>query len=343
MGHDARRGKETMTSNPENPLSAPGPERSTIFDQFIQLAGALSRMTVAVCWPNSGVAMSGAVEAFEAGLIRPIFVGDQQQLHVLAGKHGIDLQPFRMVEAKDAAEAATRSVRLCRDGEAAALMKGDLHTDLLMAAAVDAREGLRGLRRMSHVFIVDAPMYRHTLLISDAAMNIYPTLEDKVDIVQNAILLAHALGNPQPRVAILSAIETVNPKIVSTLDAASLCKMAERGQITGGILDGPLAFDTAVSVEAAKIKHLNSPVAGTADVLIVPDLESGNMLAKQLEYLGGAQLAGLVVGAKVPIILTSRADPARARLASCAVAALYAQHIASAGGQSGAFNQELVS
>ena len=300
--------------------------RSEIFNQFIQRCANLQPMKVAVIWPSSDVALAGAMEAFEAGLILPILVGEEKQLRALAEQHAIDLRPFRIVDVKDAAEAAIRSVELCRAGEACALMKGDLHTDLLMNAVIDKRSGLRGSRRMSHVFIVDAPMYSRTLLISDAAINIYPTLEDKVDIVQNAIWLAQALGNPQPRVAILSAIETVNPKISSTVDAAALCKMAERGQITGGILDGPLAFDTAVSVQAAAIKRLSSPVAGAADILIVPDLESGNMLAKQLEYLGNAHLAGIVVGARVPIILTSRADPACARLASCAVAALFAEY-----------------
>ena len=300
--------------------------QSAIFNEFIRRCANLQPMKVAVSWPNSDVALAGAMEAFQAGLILPILVGAEMQLRLLAEQHAIDLRPFRIVDVKDAQEAVVRSVELCRAGEASALMKGDLHTDLLMNAVIDKETGLRGLRRMSHIFIVDAPLYSRTLLISDAAINIYPTLEDKVDIVQNAIWLAHALGNPQPRIAILSAVETVNPKIISTVDAASLCKMAERGQIAGGILDGPLAFDTAVSVQAAAIKRLSSPVAGAADILIVPDLESGNMLAKQLEYLAGAHLAGIVVGARVPIILTSRADPACARLASCAIAALFAEY-----------------
>jgi phosphate acetyltransferase len=300
--------------------------QSDIFNGFVQRCARLQPMKVAVSWPSSDVALAGTMEAFEAGLIVPILVGDEMQLRALAEQRAIDLRPFRIVDVKDAEEAAVRSVELCRVGEASALMKGDLHTDLLMNAVIDKQSGLRGLRRMSHIFIVDAPLYSRILLISDAAINIYPTLEDKVDIVQNAIWLAHALGNPQPRVAILSAIETVNPKISSTVDAAALCKMAERGQIVGGILDGPLAFDTAVSVQAAAIKKLSSAVAGAADILIVPDLESGNMLAKQLEYLGSAHLAGIVVGARVPIILTSRADPACARLASCAIAALFAEY-----------------
>ncbi len=302
------------------------PDRSNIFEGFIQRCANLRPMKVAVSWPNSDVALTGAMEAFDAGLILPILVGDEAQLRALAKQRTIDLRPFSILDVKSAEEAVARSVELCRTGGASALMKGDLHTDLLMSAVIDKQSGLRGQRRMSHVFIVDAPLYSRTLLISDAAINIYPTLEDKVDIVQNAIWLAHALGNPQPRVAILSAIEMVNPKITSTIDAASLCKMAERGQIVGGILDGPLAFDTAVSMQAAAIKRLSSPVAGAADILIVPDLESGNMLAKQLEYLGSAHLAGVVVGARVPIILTSRADPACARLASCAISALFAEY-----------------
>jgi phosphotransacetylase len=207
-------------------------------------------------------------------------------------------------------------------------MKGSLHTDELMKAAMSRDAGLRTSRRISHVFVMDTPAYTRTLLITDAAINIEPELEDKVHIVQNAIDLAHALGIPEPKVALLSAVETVNPKIKSTLDAAALCKMADRGQITGGVLDGPLAFDTAVSSKAAGIKGLVSPVTGQADILVVPDLESGNMLAKQLEYLGGAQLAGIVLGARVPVILTSRADSAATRLTSCAVAVLlhYANH-----------------
>ncbi len=300
--------------------------RSEVFNRFIEGCSKLQPMTVAVCWPSSDVALMGTMEATEAGLISPVLVGDERKLRAVAAERSLDLGRFRIVDVRDATEASLRSVDLCRRGEVSALMKGDLHTDLLMTAILDKDSGLRGSRRMSHVFVVDTPTYSRTLLISDAAINIYPTLQDKVDITQNAIWLAQALGIPGPRVAILSAVETVNPKIISTIDAASLCKMAERGQIQGGILDGPLAFDTAVSCEAAAIKKLDSAVAGQADILIVPDLESGNMLAKQLEYLGGAQLAGVVIGARVPIILTSRADPACARLASCAVAALFAEY-----------------
>ncbi len=237
-------------------------------------------------------------------------------------KIGVDITPFPILHAETEAKAAELSVNMCRSGNAQAMMKGSLHTDELMKVAMARDTGLRTSRRISHVFVMDTPAYARTLLITDAAINIEPELEDKIHIVQNAIDLAHALGIPEPKVALLSAVETVNPKIKSTLDAAALCKMADRGQITGGILDGPLAFDTAVSEKAASIKKLVSPVTGQADILVVPDLESGNMLAKQLEYLGGAQLAGIVLGARVPTILTSRADSAETRLTSCAVAVL---------------------
>jgi phosphate acetyltransferase len=249
-------------------------------------------------------------------------------MRALAAKLGVDIGAYPIVEAETEAKAAEAAVAMCRSGNFQALMKGSLHTDELLKPAMARDTGLRTARRISHVFIMDTPAYARTLLITDAAINIVPELEDKVHIVQNAIDLAHALGIPEPKVALLSAIETVNPKIKSTLDAAALCKMADRGQITGGILDGPLAFDTAVSEKAADIKKLVSPVTGRADILVVPDLESGNMLAKQLEYLGGAQLAGIVLGARVPTILTSRADSAETRLTSCAVAVLlhYATH-----------------
>jgi phosphate acetyltransferase len=243
-------------------------------------------------------------------------------MKALAAKIGVDIAPYPIVDAGTEEDAAHISVAMCHDGQAQAMMKGSLHTDVLMRAAMAKETGLRTSRRISHVFIMDTPAYARTLLITDAAINIEPDLEDKFYIVQNAIDLAHALGISDPKVALLSAVETVNPKIRSTLDAAALCKMADRGQITGGTLDGPLAFDTAVSAKAAQIKGLISQVAGRADILVVPDLESGNMLAKQLEYLGGAQLAGIVLGTRVPVILTSRADSAATRLTSCAVAAL---------------------
>ena len=275
------------------------------------------------------MALRGTVEAAVEGLILPTLIGDEAEMKALAARIGVDISSYAVVQADTERKAAELGVAMCRNGQSQAMMKGSLHTDELMKAAMKADTGLRsGGRRISHVFVMDTPAYDRTLLITDAAINITPELEDKIHIVQNAIDLAHALGIPEPKVALLSAVETVNPKIKSTLDAAALCKMADRGQITGGVLDGPLAFDTAVSLHAAEIKRLKSPVVGQADILVVPDLESGNMLAKQLEYLGGAQLAGIVLGARVPTILTSRADSAETRLTSCAVAVLlhYANH-----------------
>jgi phosphate acetyltransferase len=293
-----------------------------VFDQFLKRCKDLPPITTSVCWPLSDVALSGTVEAAIAGIIKPTLVGPENQLRALAKKIGVDISCFPIVDVATEEKAAQISVSMCREDRAQTMMKGSLHTDEFMRAAMAREFGLRTSRRISHVFVMDTPAYARTLMITDAAINIEPDLEDKIHIVQNAIDLAHALGIPEPKVALLSAIETVNPKIKSTLDAAALCKMADRGQITGGILDGPLAFDTAVSVRAAQIKGLISPVTGRADILVVPDLESGNMLAKQLEYLGGAQLAGIVLGAKVPVILTSRADSAATRLTSCAVAML---------------------
>jgi phosphate acetyltransferase len=299
-----------------------------VFHQFIERCKNLPAVTTAVVWPLSDVAMKGTVEAEQAGLIEPTLIGPSDRMKALAEKIGVDISSYPVVEAETEAKAAEAAVNICRAGNAQALMKGSLHTDELLKPAMARDTGLRTARRISHVFIMDTPAYARTLLITDAAINITPELDDKVHIVQNAIDLAHALGIPEPKVALLSAVETVSPKIRSTLDAAALCKMADRGQITGGILDGPLAFDTAVSQKAAAIKKLVSPVTGQADILVVPDLESGNMLAKQLEYLGGAQLAGIVLGARVPTILTSRADSAETRLTSCAVAVLlhYATH-----------------
>ena len=299
-----------------------------VFHQFIERCKDLPAITTAVVWPLSEPAMQGVMEGATNDLINPVLIGPADELKALAAKLKVDISKFRIIEADSEEKAAEAGCILCRAGEAQALMKGSLHTDTLMKAAMQRETGLRTSRRVSHVFVMDTPAYARTVLITDAAINIEPTLEDKVHIVQNAIDLAHALGIPEPKVALLSAVETVNPKIGSTLDAAALCKMADRGQITGGILDGPLSFDTAVSTKAAKIKNLVSPVTGLADILVVPDLESGNMLAKQLEYLGGAQLAGIVLGARVPAILTSRADSAKTRLTSCAVAVLlhYAAH-----------------
>ena len=304
------------------------PANYHVFHQFIERCKDLPAISTAVVWPLSDVALRGTVEAAVEGLIEPTLIGDAAEMKALAARIGVDISPYPILQANDEEKAAELGVAMCRSGNAQAMMKGSLHTDELMKAVMARDTGLRTARRISHVFIMDTPAYARTLLITDAAINITPELEDKVHIVQNAIDLALALGIPQPKVALLSAVEMVNPKIKSTLDAAALCKMAERGQITGGILDGPLAFDTAVSVKAAAIKKLVSPVTGQADILVVPDLESGNMLAKQLEYLGGAQLAGIVLGARVPIILTSRADSAETRLTSCAVAVLlhYATH-----------------
>jgi len=299
-----------------------------VFHQFIERCKTLPAITTAVVWPLSDVALRGAVEAAEEGLIVPTLIGDEAEIKALAVKIGVNVSSYAFAQADTERKAAELGVAMCRNGQAQAMMKGSLHTDELMKAAMARDTGLRTSRRISHVFVMDTPAYNRTLLITDAAINIEPELEDKIHIVQNAIDLAHALGIPEPKVALLSAVETVNPKIKSTLESAALCKMADRGQITGGILDGPLSFDTAISPKAAKIKGLVSPVTGQADILVVPDLESGNMLAKQLEYLGGAQLAGIVLGARVPTILTSRADSAETRLTSCAVAVLlhYANH-----------------
>ena len=279
-------------------------------------------MTTAVAHPCDESSLTAAVEAAEADLIRPVLVGPEAKVRAVAGQFGLDIRPYPLVDAPHSHAAAAKAVEIVRTGEAEALMKGSLHTDELMAEVVRKDTGLRTERRISHVFIMDVPTYPKPLAVTDAAINIFPDLETKVDIVQNAIDMAHALGRDLPKVAILSAVETVTPKIPSTIDAAALCKMAERGQITGALLDGPLAFDNAISKEAAEIKGIRSEVAGGPDILVVPDLEAGNMLAKQLSFLANADAAGIVLGARVPIILTSRADTVRARLASCAVAVL---------------------
>lgn len=293
-----------------------------VFEHLIARCESREAVPVAVAFPCDDVSLAGAVEAARERLIVPVLVGPRAEILAAAGGRRLDVSPYRIIDVEGVEAAAARAVALCRSAECAALMKGSLHTDVLMHEAMKADVGLRGPRRMSHVFVMDVPDYPKILLITDAAIIIYPTLEDKVDIVQNAIDLAHVLGIAEPRVALLSAVETVTPKFTSTIDAAALCKMADRGQIQGGIVDGPLAFDNAVSMKAAAIKHIVSPVAGQADVLVAPDLESGNMLAKQLEYLAEAEAAGVVVGARVPIVLTSRSDSPKARLASCAVMAL---------------------
>ena len=282
-------------------------------------------LTTAVVHPCDEASLRGALDAAGSKLIVPILVGPEARIHAVASAAGIDISGYRIVPAAHSHDSAARAVALVRGGEARLLMKGALHTDELLHEVMRADTGLRTGRRLSHVFMLSVPGYARPLLVTDAAINIAPTLEEKRDIVQNAIDLAHVMGIATPRVAILAAVETVNPAMPSTLDAAALCKMADRGQITGGLVEGPLAFDNAVSADAAREKGITSLVAGHADILVVPDLEAGNMLAKQLSFLAGADAAGVVVGARVPIILTSRADSERTRIASCAVAVLMAR------------------
>ena len=298
--------------------------RNDAYSKLLRRCDGLPAVSCAVVHPCDRDSLLGALEAARLGLIVPVLVGPEAKIRAVAAAHGADLTGIAIVSTEHSHEAAARAVQMARQGKVEALMKGSLHTDELLAAVVPSSTGLRTSRRVSHVFILDVPSYPRPLLVTDAAINIQPTLEDKVDIVQNAIELAHVLGIEEPKVAILSAVETVNPKIPSTVDAAALCKMADRGQITGGLLDGPLAFDNAISLEAARTKKIVSPVAGRADILVVPDLESGNMLAKQLQYLAGADSAGIVLGTRVPIVLTSRSDSVRTRLASTAILALVA-------------------
>jgi len=299
-------------------------DRELRYRHLLSITSGMSPIPIAVAHPCDAESLRGPVQAAQAGLVDPILVGPEAKIRAVAEEYGLDLRPFRIIDVAHSHAAAEAAVGLCRDGGAEALMKGSLHTDELMGAVVSRAGGLRTARRISHVFLADVPTYPHPLMITDAAINIEPTLEDKVDIIQNAIELGLMLGLIEPKVAILSAVETVTSKIRSTLDAAALCKMADRGQIKGGLLDGPLAFDNAVSLVAAKTKGIRSAVAGNADILVVPDLESGNMVAKQLEYLADALMAGVVLGARVPIVLTSRADTAETRAASCAVAQLMA-------------------
>jgi len=300
------------------------PPRHEKYQRLIARAQASAPVPTAVAHPCDEASLTGAVDAARLGLIAPILVGPPERIRAVAQDHKLDIGQLEIVAAPHSHASASEAVRLVREGRAECLMKGSLHTDELMGAVVSREGGLRTARRISHCFVMDVPSYAEPLIVSDAAVNIAPTLEDKVHIVQNAIDLGHALGMKEVRVAILSAMETVNPKVLSTIEAAALCKMADRGQITGGILDGPLALDNAINLEAAEIKHIQSPVAGRANVLIVPDLEAGNMLAKSLTFLAGADAAGIVIGARVPIILTSRADSVTTRLASCAVASLVA-------------------
>ncbi len=299
-------------------------DRELRYRHLLSIASGLSPIPIAVAHPCDAESLRGPIQAAEAGLVDPILVGPESKIRALAEELGLDLRGFRIVDVPHSHASAEAAVALCRDGGVEALMKGSLHTDELMSAVVSRAGGLRTERRISHVFLADVPTYPHPLMITDAAINIAPSLEVKMDIVQNAIDLGHVLSLAEPKVAILSAVETVTSKLKSTLDAAALCKMADRGQIKGGLLDGPLAFDNAVSLIAAKTKGIRSAVAGNADILVVPDLESGNMVAKQLEYLGNALMAGVVLGARVPIVLTSRADTAETRAASCAVAQLMA-------------------
>ncbi|MDD5249922.1 MAG: bifunctional enoyl-CoA hydratase/phosphate acetyltransferase [Rhodocyclaceae bacterium] len=298
--------------------------RKSRYDHLLEITRGLAAIPMGVAHPCDAESLKGALLARDRGLIVPTLVGPAEKIRALAEQYGLDLNGCTIVNAPHSHAAAETAVAMARDGEVEALMKGSLHTDELMSEVINKTSGLRTERRISHVFIMDVPTYPRPLMITDAAVNIAPTLEDKVDIAQNAIDLALMLHIAEPKVAILAAVETVNPKMQSTLDAAALCKMADRGQIKGGILDGPLAFDNAISVVAARSKGIKSLVAGQADILLVPDIESGNMLAKQLEYLAEGLAAGIVLGARVPIVLTSRADSAQTRTASTAVAVVMA-------------------
>jgi phosphotransacetylase/acyl dehydratase len=314
--------KRLLRAEELSALRAPRRER---YEQLMARCHGLEPAATAVAYPCSEAALAAAVEAAGAGLIRPILVGPKAKITALARRLEVDLTKFELVDAPHSQAAAETAVALAKSGKAKLLMKGSLHTDELLAEIVKKESGLRTERRISHCFIMDVPHYEKPLIITDAAINIYPALEDKIDIIRNAIDLAHAFGLKKPRVAVLSAVETVNPKITSTLDAAALSKMADRGQIADAIIDGPLALDNAMSEEAADIKGLSSPVAGRADILVVPDLEAGNIIYKYMSVVAGADGAGVVIGAKAPVILTSRADSIRTRLASSAVAMLYAR------------------
>ncbi len=294
------------------------------YEQLLARCKGLDPVPTSVAWPCEATALAGALDAGRQGLIRPILVGPAATLEAIARENKLDLTGAEIVEVADSHAAAARAVALVREGKAELLMKGSLHSDEVLGAVVARETGLRTGRRLSHVFLMDVPTYHKVLIITDAAINIAPALEDKADIAQNAIDLARTFGVERPKVAILAAVETVTTKMPATIDAAALCKMAERGQITGGILDGPLAFDNAISRDAAKMKKIDSEVAGDPDILLAPDLEAGNMMAKMLSFLAKADSAGLVLGARVPVILTSRADSVRSRIASCAVGVLSA-------------------
>jgi phosphate acetyltransferase len=295
------------------------------YDHLLARCKKFEPIPTAVAHPCEETALAGAIDAAAQGLIVPILVGPAARIHEVAKKSGINLGRARIVDAPHSHASAAKAVQLVHLGEAEILMKGSLHSDELLGAVVAKDSGLRTKRRISHVFIMDVPTYHKVLLVTDAAINITPTLEDKVDICQNAIDLVVSIGRGTPKVAILAAVETVTSKMPATIDAAALCKMADRGQITGAILDGPLAFDNAISEAAARVKGITSEVTGDPDILVVPDLEAGNILAKQLSFLANADSAGIVLGARVPIILTSRADSVRSRIASCAVAVLAAR------------------
>jgi phosphotransacetylase len=294
------------------------------YERLLERCRDLAPIATAVAHPCEETALSGAMMAAERGLIRPVLVGPAEKIRQIARAHDIDISKAVVVDAPHSHASAAKAVELVRKGEAELLMKGSLHTDELLGAVVARETGLRTGRRLSHAFLMDIPTYHKPLIVTDGAINIAPTLEDKADICQNAIDLAQSLGVEHPKVAILAAVETVTTKMPATIDAAALCKMADRGQIRGGVLDGPLAFDNAISSDAAAIKGIQSAVAGDPDILLAPDLEAGNMVAKQLTFLARADSAGLVLGARVPIILTSRADSVRSRIASCAVAVLAA-------------------
>jgi phosphate acetyltransferase len=305
-------------------IDRPAQTAPSKYDRLIAKAKKVHPAATIVVHPCDETSLRGAIDAAEAGIIVPILVGPSERVKHVARDHKIDISRYQLIDTPHSDAAAAKAVELIHQGKGELLMKGSLHTDELMRAVTASATGLRTARRISHVFIMDVPSHPDTLFITDAAINIFPDLDAKRDIIQNAIDLFTQTGLGTPRVGILSAVETVTSKIPSTIEAAALCKMAERGQITGGVLDGPLAFDNAISLEAAKIKGIKSEVAGRAQILVVPDLEAGNMLAKNLAFLSHADAAGIVLGARVPIILTSRADSVRARMASCAVAVLYA-------------------
>ena len=303
------------------------------YERLLAHCREIAPAPTAVAHPCDESSLRGAVEAAEMGIIKPLLVGPRSKIEEVARAAGLNIAPYELIDVEHSHAAADTAVQLAREGRAELLMKGSLHTDELMAAIVRSGTGLRTERRISHCFIMDVPNLDRPIIITDAAINIFPTMEDKMHIIQNAIDLAHSLGIEKPKVAILSAMETINPKLQSTIEAGALCKMADRGQITGGILDGPLALDNAIDLDAAKIKKIESPVAGKADILVVPDLEAGNMLAKSLSFMADADAAGIVLGARVPIILTSRADSVLTRLASCAVASLVAANRRSQAGK----------